>query len=771
MKRGARRVLLAVVVGGAVVAAVLLRRTADEPEPPPGPYVFTVDGAPFAPTAIVSLSGTPERLREGDLVGIAGLMICLGPPGCYDFTSTPWDDGRLLRRVNGADVVVGIHEAGRWEGATHVTNGALARLDPASAAGLRGVRIGQWSDAAAAVLANVDRARCAIHVEQGVGAGRGLPPLPSGVRYLCLDGQMSPAFEDLAGLEQQHDLRYLRVSARSFDVSLLADTAALRVLDVAGSPLVRPDRLGVLRQLRAIDLSSSGHWLRGSRMVSLRMSPGTPIDADPPDLSVVATSTRLRRIVLAHTKVADIRWLAGMTELETLDLSDTAVSDVSVLAGLPALRRLDVSRTAVADLSPVGTCPALVEIAATRSRVRALPREGLPALARLEMFGAPVGDDDVAQFAALHPSATILHRWRTALVLATAGATSVRVRTGGTCHRNMEDEAVLFELTGAAEVRALLDRIAIDEPSSGEHCLCCGDPSIEITDGASRIAATLGMHHGRRLRWPGGWPGDGELTGPAATAVCRWLADHGHPESLHQLEDPARIAEGKRRLLARYRALVPPDVAVALTTVDSYDEARIAMDRLPEAPARAELLVRLLGAHAWPWSDGPGYLDQLVDETLAGLPVAEVHAALTQVVREPEGCAGVARWLYDYHERWKELPRAQLDALVAATAPWALGHCQRHQSHRRPAPRWEACAVGAQARPRRGCAAPRARPRPTPRRSVRRPGALVPTRARTALDAPRPALPRGSRDRPRRGRRWPLGAGTSSARGPCSRRR
>ncbi len=298
-------------------------------------------------------------------------------------------------------------------------------------------------------------------------------------------------------------------------------------------------------------------------------------------------------------------------------------------------------------------------------------------LTRLEMFSAPVGDDDVAQFAALHPSATILHRWHTALVTATAGANSVRVRTGGTCHRHIEDEAVLFELTGAAEVRALLDRIAIDEPSSGEHCLCCGDPSIEITDGANRIAVTLGMHHGRRLRWPGGWPGDGELTGAAATAVCRWLADHGHPESLHQLEDPARIAEGKRRLLARYRALVPLNVAAGLTTVDSYDEARIAMDRLQEAPARAELLVRLLGAHAWPWSDGPGDLDRLVGETLNGFPVAEVHGALSQVVSDLEGRAGVARWLYDYQERWKELPRAQLDPLVAATAPWALGHCQR----------------------------------------------------------------------------------------------
>jgi hypothetical protein len=111
------------------------------------------------------------------------------------------------------------------------------------------------------------------------------------------------------------------------------------------------------------------------------------------------------------------------------------------------------------------------------------------------------------------------------------GVNRIRVRSGGTCHRQIEQERTLIEESEASKVADICRSIRIDEWGSGGcwggfHCMCCGNPSIEFYRDDDLIL-TLGFHHGRSVRWAGGWKWDGLLTRESATKLTSWLAEHG----------------------------------------------------------------------------------------------------------------------------------------------------------------------------------------------------------------------------------------------------
>ena len=63
---------------------------------------------------------------------------------------------------------------------------------------------------------------------------------------------------------------------------------------------------------------------------------------------------------------------------------------------------------------------------------------------------------------------------------ATAKATRLRIRSGGTCHRQLAKEKTLFELKDAAQIRDFVRQIGIVEAESGFECMCCGEPTFEF---------------------------------------------------------------------------------------------------------------------------------------------------------------------------------------------------------------------------------------------------------------------------------------------------
>jgi hypothetical protein len=112
------------------------------------------------------------------------------------------------------------------------------------------------------------------------------------------------------------------------------------------------------------------------------------------------------------------------------------------------------------------------------------------------------------------------------LVDALKNVDRIRVRTGGTCHRNIDAEETLFEETDRAVIEDIVHAIRIDPSDLISHCMCCGNPSFEFYRD-SKLIVTVGYHHGKSLRWREGWRGDGMLIQSSADFLNAWLASHG----------------------------------------------------------------------------------------------------------------------------------------------------------------------------------------------------------------------------------------------------
>lgn len=138
-----------------------------------------------------------------------------------------------------------------------------------------------------------------------------------------------------------------------------------------------------------------------------------------------------------------------------------------------------------------------------------------------------------------------------------ASADTLRVRTGGTCHRDTGKEVELFKTTSRSEIQELLDLIRVDESESGLHCMCCGDPTLEFYIG-EKLIGTVGVHHGTSLRWiEGTWDGDGMLTRKSAKALTAWLAAKGIDEPNRDRIQGEANAKQAKASWAKWEAATP----------------------------------------------------------------------------------------------------------------------------------------------------------------------------------------------------------------------
>jgi hypothetical protein len=464
-------------------------RAADPP--PPGKYSFQINGEAFTPE-FIHLEGTADRPADGDLFDVwYHFRLPVGPDRKQSFEISPEDDTVLWSLTPGgrrrpAAVAVKWHytdekDADGWN--KRVLVNPLAKLTPDEIRGLRCVYLDAWGEGLADALRHLDPDRACM-VVSGYGVEgedrRRLAPLPAGLKYLVIqeDGNVA-GIKDYRPLAELKALRYLTVNTMvaPFDCGLLRGAKDLAHLRINAPALRNPEAVADLGGLRHLDL-------RYNR-----------------DLTTVAFAARL-------------------PHLETLRLSRTAVTDLAPLAGHPGLRTIE------ADTTPLRQLP--------------LDRP-LPALRTIDLLSTKVSAADAAAFAKLNPQCAVARTWEGKLTAALAGATRLRVRTGGTCHRDRARERTLFEVKDAAQVRALLGLVKINERTSGPHCMCCGEPSFEFYAGDALIL-TVGYHHGIGLRWIGGWPGDGMLTAASADALKGWLAGRIPAIKLQQEAERAQAA-------------------------------------------------------------------------------------------------------------------------------------------------------------------------------------------------------------------------------------
>jgi tetratricopeptide (TPR) repeat protein len=83
---------------------------------------------------------------------------------------------------------------------------------------------------------------------------------------------------------------------------------------------------------------------------------------------------------------------------------------------------------------------------------------------------------------------------------------------------------VLLDLDDAGAIQDLADCLQIvEDPNTFGHCACLGGPTMELYSGPEHLA-TIGLQHGRAIRWKK-WLHDAQLrTGDRLT---RWLHDRG----------------------------------------------------------------------------------------------------------------------------------------------------------------------------------------------------------------------------------------------------
>jgi hypothetical protein len=582
-------------------------------------YSFAIDGEPcdYSQLYSFSLDGARGRPAPGDVVHIDSLAVVLGPEGTYNFKTTPEEDGRLLLVAeDGSETVVGAAVGWTYKDDKRVVFNPLAKLTPGEVRRLRGVRLDGWPEGTAEKLEHIDPAGCCVTITDNAAQGelKTLPRLPPGLRYLSIDESSSEGMEDYSALAGQRELRFFR-----------------------------------------LDAGWSGAF----------------------DLALIAQNRRLRYLDLRMQDLANTEALSSLVELRGLNVSwCDDLTDISFARGMKALRRLAIQESGVTDLSPLGGLEHLEEINADKAPVGKLPAVPLPALRNLGVMSTKLSDEAVATFAASHPKCKIRHGWERMLHSALAEVTRIRVRSGGTCHHDPAREKTLFEVKEAEKVRQVVDGIRVDESGSGFHCMCCGEPSFEFYAG-ERLVATLGFHHGRSLRWPGGWPGDGLLTDESAGFICEWLADHGITGPNEERESEKRSAAALRRRWKRYWSIIPKPMQKSVYAAKSAEERVAAFEQgVPDPVARAELYLRLFGCDELSWNIYVG-LDELLPETLLpGVAKADMAAAFRNVLADPAGANGAARWIFS-ERKWGETEPAVLQEVLPALAERAMAHPRR----------------------------------------------------------------------------------------------
>jgi hypothetical protein len=579
-------------------------------DPSASGYEFVVDGAARQPR-IEPLDGPAEKVAPGDVVYLRQFPIVLEGPGSYRFRTTPKEDGRLFRiGADGQERVVGAMVSWTYPDDKKVIINPLARLSDEELRGLRSLRLDEWPEGIEKSLARLDAARVALVVTDKVAREGRLPELPLGLRYLEVDETSSSGIRDYRSLAAQKDLVYFR----------------------------------------ARTLSGLG-W----------------------DCSTLKASRSLRNLNLSMCSPTNLNALSDHTELRVLDLSwNRELKDLGWTRGLKSLRVLNLDKSGVEDLSPLEGSASLTSVSAQMTAARILPKGPMPALKELRIMSTPLKAEDVDAFQAAHPGCAVAFRWEGALRAGLADVTRLRVRSGGTCHRQTDEEKTLIESNEAAAIKELADGIKIDERRSGFHCMCCGDISLEFYRGET-LAVTIGFHHGSGLRWSDGWPGDAAITAESADFLVDWLAARKVGGPKEERDRGKRSQAALHRRWDRYRAILPAETYAALREAKSEGDGRKALEAAaPDASGRARLCLRLFGCDDGSWNLYAG-LDQLLHETLSEVSDEVLSEAVVALLNDRQGGIGAARWILNEQKAKSLTPEARAKALPVLTRV-ALSH-------------------------------------------------------------------------------------------------
>lgn len=578
-------------------------------------YVFFLDGKAYEgrPQPVFGVPGAPAK---GDVLWVSGFPVVLAEPGRYEFRTGNDQGTVLLGRLPGEENErpVGVKVDTDYVDKKEILLDPLSEMTQEARSRLRAVVLEEMPKEPDAALKDIDWTQATLVVSQEFSGkdDKTLRDLPAGLRYLSFDISRSPSLSDFTSLSKATGLLWLRLdSSMAMNATVLTGMSKLRSLDAGWADLENAGALAGLKELRELDLSG--------------------VD-----------------------ELRDLGFVSSMPELRCLSVAQTPVTSLEPLTGLKKLEEVDADQTAVKEL-PAGT--------------------GVPSLKRLTLLSAPVPAAEVDSFRKGLPACRVDSSWHAALVAALKDADRLRVRSGGTCHRDLAAEKTLFEVSDPVEIQRLVGSWKVEDSQSGFHCMCCGEPSLEFYQG-DKLVTTLGFHHGRSLRWPEGWPGDALLTNVASDSICDFLARHGIEEPKKELESSRKREAAYHRLWSAYATLAEESVLEqfreALELGD--DPLEVALKAWPDPAERAARLFSLYGAlpdRTWRLSAG---LDELLRDGLLAKVDTKVAVDLAKRGDAPESLLqGLSRWAFFGNEGEAFLKESEGETL-RKLGTWALAH-------------------------------------------------------------------------------------------------
>ena len=456
-------------------------------------YRFSLDGRTLDP-GILPVAGTRKGdLVPGDIGRVGPFPFVLGPPGHYQFQFGGVDKTTLICRIDKDPprcVAVKITESQNHPGRRPVLVNPLAAMTMEERAQIRGILIdtdaADWHEILKTEGLDWHRTALTLDYQYDGQDHRLLPELPSDLRYLSISCEGVTGLKGIDSLRGNNKLHFLdlRLYDQSVDLSSICTNPDLVNLSISGGSLESVNELARLSSIKFL---------------------------------------KLRRTENLHS----IDFVSAMPELRVFKVDSTAVTDLRPLSGCLQLRLLSASSTLVKHLPDARNLAYLRDV-----RVLDTP----PATRQ----------NEATTLQKARPASTVQVSWEDALRAGLVRADRLSLRTISDQRQRDRHRDSPVEIQGAENVQRLIATMRITPRNSGSYRMSHSDYQLDFYEG-ERLVATMGLHHGRFLRWHRGrWPGDAELTIPAARSLCDLLAGGGH-------EDPQREL---RQAIARKRARV-----------------------------------------------------------------------------------------------------------------------------------------------------------------------------------------------------------------------
>jgi tetratricopeptide (TPR) repeat protein len=165
--------------------------------------------------------------------------------------------------------------------------------------------------------------------------------------------------------------------------------------------------------------------------------------------------------------------------------------------------------------------------------------------------------------------------------------TRVRAIASGMFRGQAMGSEVLLDVTDSQALAALGKALEIIvDPKTFDHCACLGGPTLELYRD-QELLATIGLHHGRSIRWKQ-WKHDARLAN--GQAVNDWLIGHGVEPELLALLLHNRYDAGEMMPLG-FQRRGPVPLSRAEQRVRLVELARVRGGNLEDALAECQKLL------------------------------------------------------------------------------------------------------------------------------------------------------------------------------------